>query len=220
MLEGMDLLSDLPEPSVRETLLSKPPRPKTEMAVLLSLASIAIPTALYWKGIGAAFLLASRDAVFAKLHLWALLTTIFIHQDVRHLVSNALPLAFLCYLVYGTFGPSLYLSLCLLGGALANSLALYSYEPGSALLGASGVVYLLAGFWLISYLFIERRFPVGRRFFRALGFGAILLLPTAIEPNVSYRTHALGFAIGALAGILHFRARKRSIRAHEILDFD
>jgi len=50
---------------------------------------------------------------------------------------------------------------------------------------------------------------------RAMGFAAIVLLPTAIEPRVSYRAHAIGFALGAAAGTLFFGLRHRRLRAAE-----
>jgi hypothetical protein len=50
--------------------------------------------------------------------------------------------------------------------------------------------------------------------------GLIVLMPTALQPFVSYRTHAIGFTIGLVAGILGFLARKSAIRKAEVIELD
>ena len=97
-----------------------------------------------------------------------------------------------------------------------NLLTLWTYPPDVRLVGASGVVYLMAGFWLSSYVLIDRRFSVGRRVFRSVGFTLIVLFPTSFEAQVSYRAHAIGFAVGAAYGAFHFWRKRLIFRVVEV----
>ncbi|MCW4026824.1 MAG: hypothetical protein NWE76_05025, partial [Candidatus Bathyarchaeota archaeon] len=51
-----------------------------------------------------------------------------------------------------------------------------------------------------------------------LGVGIVLLMPTAFERSISYRSHAVGLAIGILFAIVYFLARRDQIRSEEILE--
>ena len=208
--------------TVRETYLSRPPSPTASLVPALTLAAVTIVSALEWRGVlGAdAGLAAIPRAVIDGQELWRLYTALFVHADLPHLVGNALPLAVFSYLLFSSFGAAVYpLGTVLLAG-ITNLIVLFTYAPDVRLVGASGAVYLMAGFWLVSYLGIERRYLPGVRLVRCLGFALVVLLPTTLEPNVSYRTHAVGFAVGAVAGALHFLLRRDEFRAAEIVDFD
>ena len=74
---------------------------------------------------------------------------------------------------------------------------------------------LMAGFWLALYLVLERRSSLGKRLIRAVGFGVIVLVPTAFEPAVSYRTHLIGFVVGLVMAIAYFLRHKQRLRAAE-----
>jgi membrane associated rhomboid family serine protease len=78
----------------------------------------------------------------------------------------------------------------------------------------------MAAFWLTLYLLVERRTSLRDRIVRAIGFGLIVLVPTAVEPQVSYRTHALGFAAGIALGLAYFVKRKDELRAAERVELD
>ena len=105
-------------------------------------------------------------------------------------------------------------------GCLITAVSLSTYAPGTRLLGASGVVYLMAGFWLTSYLFIERRLSMGKRLLRASGFGLIVLVPTVWDPSVSYRTHAIGFGAGILFAVVYYVKMGKELRKAERVEWD
>jgi rhomboid protease GluP len=105
-------------------------------------------------------------------------------------------------------------------GAVAMGLTLQTYPPDVALLGASGLVYVLAAFWLSSFVLIERRLSPMARLLRATGFALLTLLPTSFDPHVSYRAHAIGFTLGLVWGLGHFGARRDEIRREEIVELD
>jgi rhomboid protease GluP len=218
-LEGWD--ADL-RPVVKETHLSRKPARASFVVAVASMAILLAASLIYWSdafGLGA-LLPASREAVFGRGEHWRLLTSIFVHADFQHFLSNAIVFGILAFLVYGYYGPLIYPTLSLAVGALVTALSLRTYPPETSLIGASGVVYLMAAFWLTLYLLVERRTRLRMRLVRAIGFGLIVLVPTAVEPLVSYRTHAIGFAAGTALGLIYFWKQKESLRAEERIELE
>jgi len=210
------------EAVVKATLLSKKPAAGSFAVALVSVSFLFAASLLYWTdafGV-AAFLPASRESVFFRGEYWRLLTSIFIHADFGHFLSNGIVFGVLSFLLFAYYGPAVYPILTFAFGALVTGLSLRTYPARTQLVGASGVVYLMAGFWLVLYLLIERRLSIKKRLVRAVGFGLIVLLPTAVEPAVSYRTHFIGFVVGAAFGFAYFSKRKEALRAAERVELE
>lgn len=207
---------------IKETYLSREPGQSSAWVAILSMGVLLFSSLACWQNRSslASQLAANPERVFAHGEYWRLLTAIAVHADWRHLASNGLAFGLLSYLLYGYFGVAAYPILSLALGSLVNGLALLSYPPETSLVGASGVVYLMAAFWLTSYVLIERRLSLAKRLLRSIGFGMILLLPSSFDPLVSYRTHALGLVVGALVGASHFFLKKESFRKHEVVEID
>lgn len=207
---------------VTETLLSrKPARGSLEVAAA-SVATLLVGSLVYWTDASglARFLPASREAVFGRSEYWRLFTSILAHADFEHFAANALVFGLLAFLLYGYYGALVFPVLSLANGALTTALALSTYEPDTYLVGASGVVYWMGGFWLSLYLLVERRLGFGKRMLRAVGFSLIVLIPTVFEPEVSYRAHAIGFGLGVAFGLAYFAARKPALRAAERMELE
>lgn len=215
-LDGWDLDDDI---VVEETHLSRKPTPGGAPIAIGSIAVLLLFSLLYWSDLFElrSWLPASREAVFARGEYWRLVTTMFIHADVQHFLSNAVVLGVLAFLIHGYYGAGVYPWGMIAVGTLVTGIAIDSYPARTHLVGASGLVYAMAGFWLSLYLLIERRFGPGKRLFRAIGFGFIVLVPTVIEPDVSYRTHFIGFVTGAVAGVVYFQKHKERLRSAERL---
>jgi rhomboid protease GluP len=210
------------DPVVKETLLSKKPARHGFAVALASVAVLLATSVVYWSdafGLGA-LLPASRQSVFADGEYWRLVTSLGAHADFRHFLSNAIVFGVLAFLLFGYYGAWVYPGLAVVLGSFVTAAALRTYPGGTLLVGASGVVYLMAAFWLTLYLFVERRVPPGKRLVRAVGFGLIVLVPTAVEPQVSYRTHAIGFAAGAIAALAYFAKHRDRLRAEERVELE
>lgn len=140
-----------------------------------------------------------------------LLSHMFMHGGVGHLVGNMVFLVMLGLLVEGALGGGLYLGAYLLGGlgAAAASLAL-RLGGASGLVGASGAIAGLMGLYAVLYNTRPVRF-----FYWALVYfdyvkkPAIVLLPlwlgwellqlyVAGDRGVAYEAHAGGIVTGAL----------------------
>jgi len=204
-------------PVIKQTHLSKPPARHAGPVAAASVALLVVVSLAYWLDLGgtAHLLPAVPQAVFDRGEYWRVVTAIAAHADLGHLGANAVVFGVLTYLVFGYYGTLAYPVLTWLGGGVVTLLALSTYGPRTALVGASGVVYLMAGFWLTLYLLLERRLRFAKRLLRALGFGLIVLAPPTLEPLVSYRSHAIGLGVGIVLGIGYFVARKDALRGAE-----
>jgi rhomboid protease GluP len=216
------MIMDDREALVIETFLSKKPAGESGPAAVFGLLTVLGFSLLFWSDIGgyASRLPASQELVLAEGQYWRLFTTIFIHADLRHLVSNAPGILGFGYLLYGYYGFKVYPCITLISGALVTLISLITYPPRTFLLGASGVIYFMAAFWLTLYIFLERRFTFGRRFLRAAGFVLIVLFPTSFSPETSYRAHTIGFGVGVAVAIFYFFMNKDRFRREEVVETD
>jgi hypothetical protein len=78
----------------------------------------------------------------------------------------------------------------------------------------------MAFFWLTLYLLVQRRYSVAGRLLRCIGFALVVFFPTSFDPQVSYRTHAIGAGIGIVLGIGYFIIKKKKIREAEVLEIE
>ena len=207
---------------IKETFLTRKPAPRSHWVAFASVGVLFAASLVYWTDVlgMARFLPASRESVYGSGEYWRLGTSMLVHADFEHFLSNSVVLGVLAFLVYGYFGTAVYPWLALVFGALVTAVSLRTYPAETWLVGASGVVYLLAGFWLALYLMLERRISIGKRIIRAVGFGIIVLVPTAFEPAVSYRTHFIGLLIGIACAIAYFAKHKERFRAAERVVFE
>ncbi len=203
---------------VTETHLSRRPARGSLGVAAASVAALFCGSLVYWTNAGglALSLPASREGVYERSEYSRLFTSLLVHADFQHLAANALVFGLLAFLLYGYYGALVYPLLALaIGGVLTTALSLTTYPEDTLLLGASGVVYWMAGFWLSLYLLVERRVSAGKRVVRAVGFAIVVLLPATLEPRVSYRTHAIGFGLGVAMGLAYFAVRETSLRESE-----
>ena len=163
-------------------------------------------------------LAASSQGILEKQEYWRLLTAVAVHADVVHAFSNAIFLAFFTYLLFGYFGFGVFPALSLIMAGLTNYLSLLTYPPEVSLVGASGLVYWMAGFWLGMYLLVERSVGLGKRILRAVCLALLVLFPSTFQANVSYRTHAIGFGLGTVSAFVYFQRNRESIRAAEVVE--
>jgi rhomboid protease GluP len=213
-------MADVSTHRVRETLLSRKPREWSLEIAAFFLAIILGISLLAWRN-GAALLpalAATSEGVLKKREYWRLLTAVAVHADVMHVLSNVILLTFFTYLLFGYFGFWVFPVLSLVMAGLTNYIALLTYPPEVSLLGASGLVYWMAGFWLSMYLLVERSVGPGKRVLRVVCLALLVLLPSTFEANVSYRSHAIGLGLGVLSALVYFQRNRESIRTAEVVE--
>lgn len=133
--------------------------------------------------------------------VWRLVTPIFIHMGVLHILFNMLWLLDLGSMIEGRQGPLVLIALVFVT-AVASNLAQYHFGGSPAFGGMSGVVYGLFGYvWLransdpASGLFLR---PTTVTLMMVWFFACLV----GIIPNVANWTHAVGLMLGMAWGYL------------------
>lgn len=162
---------------------------------------------------------ASPEQVF-NLRQWSRLwTTLFIHADMKHLLSNSFLFIILGYFLSGYFGFLVFPLLAVFFGGVTNGIVLAGMPATTSLVGISGVVFWMGGAWLTLYLCLDRRLALGPRILRSVGVGLALFFPAqAFDPQISYRAHLYGFLLGILWGAIYFFWNRRKFRQFEVTE--
>jgi membrane associated rhomboid family serine protease len=133
-----------------------------------------------------------RGIVFAPL----------LHGGVDHLLSNSAPLLVLGWLtVY--FYPKAS-GRVVLGGWMATGLWVWAMGRPSLHIGASGVVYALAGFTFFSGLFRRRIALMAVSLIVVFLYGSMWWGMLPLEPGVSWESHLVGGLVGGFLA-WHYR---------------
>src|SRR5215467_4825611 len=106
---------------------------------------------------------------------WRLLTAAFLHVRLSHLVGNVLFLCILGWAAEQIIGHVNLLLLWITSGLAGSIAELYSQEPRVTSLGASGVVYGLAGTLLYVYSFRPEILPNKSRY-RPIALMAVFVI--------------------------------------------
>lgn len=146
-------------------------------------------------------LLVQVNALVFHGFYWQLITSIFVHASILHLVGN---MAFL--FIFGLraeemFSLPEYLSIYFLGGLAGNFLTLLFLDPYAVSLGASGAIFSLFG----AVVIFSRR-SVRQSIMGALVY-AFFLFFISSGPQVNYFAHFGGLGAGLLIG--YFIASRR-----------
>jgi uncharacterized protein len=145
---------------------------------------------------------------------WTILSNIFIHADLYHILFNMISLYFLGSFVLRAVGEKSFLAVFFLGGVAGNVLFILLADPDSTGVGASGAIFALAGALAIMVpkvpVFV---FPIPvpmPLWVATLIFCLILILIPSATPalRIAWEAHLGGLLLGLLAGLI-FRKRRR-----------
>lgn len=194
-----------------------PPRPRFPITTGLVAVNIAVFLLMVFTGVSVADP-TPRDIVrwganFAPFTLggqsWRLITSVFLHIGIIHILANMWALWNLGALAEMIFGRKFYLPIYLLTGIAGNiaSLAIHHNSPGA---GASGAIFGIAGA-MISVLKFAK-LPAPRNAMRGtlrslLWFAVFNLLFGQAVPGIDNAAHLGGFICGLVLGALLSWAR-------------
>ena len=199
------------ERRLQKTFLSRKTSPESLIIAVLGLAVLFLFFTFDQKTLSANGLL-----IFEKKEYWRAFTTTLLHADLNHLAHNAFFFTGLAALLHNYFGFWVFPVLSLIAGALINIICLYFYPPGVSLVGVSGVIYFMASFWLVLYLFVEKRQTLKVRILHAMAVSLIFFFPEAFQPQTSYLAHGVGFALGLPMGAMYYYWHRKRIIAQEV----
>lgn len=139
---------------------------------------------------------------------WTLLTSVYAHGGLGHLLANAVALVVVGPLVAYVTTPVRFHAFFVGTGSASGIVQVVAAVPfgGAAVLGASGAIFALFGYLLVGNRASERVLswlPFGRRG-RLLVFVATAALLTAVTaaPGAALVAHFAGLCLGAGAGRL------------------
>ncbi len=160
---------------------------------------------------------ASFNQVFINHEYWRAWSTLFAHADIKHVLSNSFLFFILGSFLAGHFGLFIFPLLAFVMGGVTNLLVLQDMNVTTHLIGASGIVFWLGGFWLTLYLLLDTRRTLTQRMFRSVGVGLLLFMPSeAFDPSISYEAHFTGFLLGVLCGLIYYRYKKSDFKSAEV----
>lgn len=143
---------------------------------------------------------------------WRLVTSLFLHADLRHAFWNGVALLVFSVPLIGYLGYLRTATIYLASGVGGGIGAVLTAADGTTIIGSSGAVAGLFGAWVVFRLRSARRSSLPfRAAVRAAGIG-LLVLPSLVNPStpqgqpVSIGSHIAGLATGMLIGALLSRS--------------
>ncbi|TET14326.1 MAG: rhomboid family intramembrane serine protease [Dehalococcoidia bacterium] len=141
---------------------------------------------------------------------WTIVTNLFIHGSIWHIVANMLTLYFFGRFLSMLIGDARFLIVYFLGGIIGNLFYILLASPYSIAIGASGAVFAIGGALAVMapklrvYVFpIPAPLPLWAGVIGVFVFISIL-------PHVAWQAHLGGLILGLLAGYF-FRRRQRNM---------
>lgn len=138
-----------------------------------------------------------------KGRAWTLITSLFLHGGILHLVGNMLFLYIFGNTIEEELGATKTLGAFFVGGIITFPLSLLFYDAAIPLIGASAAIFTLAAIVMLIkplklsiFLFL----PQGLVAILYFTYNALAVY-SGTEGNVAYVAHIIGFAIGVPFGL-------------------
>lgn len=193
----------LPTPKRPPSAFERMPRQGSALPGAIFVVVMTGLSILYW-GEPSRFgdLDVTKQSVQEARQYGRLLSALFVHGSLGHLLHNVPVFLFFSWILQGYFGLLASVVLPLMIGVASNAMTVYFYEDHVRLLGASGMIYGMVALWLVLYVKFDRGAWWVKRFLRAIGFSLLVMFPQTYDPKVSYLAHFSGFVLGLLLGLV------------------
>lgn len=140
---------------------------------------------------------------------WRMVTTLFAHASVLHILFNLFSLFILGRLVEPMIGRVRFAALFLLSG-FGGSVAVLLLAPGVVVVGASGAIFGIFG----AFFIIARH--LGANATQVIVIIGINLAIGFIVPGIAWQAHVGGLVVGALVALILVRTRSRNRRLPQV----
>jgi len=141
---------------------------------------------------------------FLKGRLWTLITSLFLHSNISHLLGNMIFLFVFGNTLEKELKAQKTLAVFFLGGTLSFLLSVFFYDQNIPLIGASAAI-----FTLISIVMLVKPLKFSFLFLMPQGLVAIvyflynlMAVYYGLGGNVAYISHVIGFLVGIPFGIM------------------
>lgn len=155
------------------------------------------------------YLMLSLNLFFFKGLWWQLLSSMFLHANLTHLILNMIVLFQFGQILEKFLGFFRFMFLYLLGGLICSLLSAFwlyfeafVFEDFSSVVGASGAICVLMGF----YAFLDKR----ARWGLLIALLLMSFVPIFMGVNIAWYAHIFGFLCGFLMAkfyVLRMRTR-------------
>lgn len=178
---------------------------------LATIALIAINVVIYLLpiiGIGTVYQLGIIERAVTDGHQWyRLLTALFSHFSIPHILCNSIALFSIGPIIETAIGPKRLLSIYLMGGVLGNFIAMvfhWMLQPNVLMAGASISIFAILGHLVHVYLNRNRLYYYGfsSKFLR----GIITFILSSLGGG-DFIGHFCGFIAGVIMSVLFVRQR-------------
>lgn len=161
---------------------------------------------------------AERDLIFSlrniqEMRVWTLVTAIFVHANMMHLIGNMIFLYVFGNTLESVENPRRMLSAFFLGGTLSFVLGFPFFPADSTFAGASGAIFTLTAIVMLikplrfSWLLLM---PVGLVAVLYFVYNALAVYYN-MQGSVAYVSHIIGFLLGVPLGIAWSPKWKRNL---------
>src|SRR5690606_30660304 len=130
-----------------------------------------------------------------------IVSSVFIHGNFNHLFNNAIPLLILGSALFYFYKPialKVVVWIVLMGGFWTWIMARESYH-----IGASGLIYGLFSFLLLSGFIRLNKQLISLSFFVVIVYGSMVWGIFPVKLNISYEAHFWGFVSGIILAIFY-----------------
>ena len=141
-----------------------------------------------------------RPAVATQHQYWRLITVMFLHASLLHILFNMYALYLFGYLIENAFGKARFLGIYFVSGFLA-SVTSYLFMPANAVgVGASGAIFGLLGAW-VAYNYRRRGTRLASMYLQNAVFIVVINLILGFSiPNIDNSAHIGGLIAGIACG--------------------
>jgi membrane associated rhomboid family serine protease len=142
---------------------------------------------------------------------WTIITSMFVHAGIWHILINMLMLYFFGSYVLGLLGEVRFLIIYFVGGLIGNLLFFLLGNEYAVVVGASGAIYAIMGTLAVMRprlkVLVWFLVPVDL-WILVLIMGALIISTQIGSSYIAWQAHLGGLILGLIAGI-YFRRRER-----------
>lgn len=175
---------------------------KTNWLIILCILTYVL-TLLYGNDQNIEYLAFSGENLL-KGRVWTIFTSLFLHNDLTHLIGNMIFLYIFGNSLENELGENWILIPFFVGGVGSFLLSTLFYEPAIYLIGASAAIFTLT-----AIIMLLKPLKFSFYFLMPLGLVAIIYLTynllavySGSQGSISYIGHVIGFSIGVPFGIV------------------